>query len=101
MEIHDISNNNGIVSLNLGPAKLIESYLNFLHIVNLKQYEQNIRLLEISIKSLNKITLLEQSLNITTLKIQALKDKLSNLMPNYRTKRGLINGLGTLIKGRK
>jgi hypothetical protein len=98
MEIHDLTNSNGLVPLNLGPAKLIQTHANFLHIIKLDQYQQNIRNLDTSIKSLETVPFMEQSLNVTKLNLQLLQNKLQNLMPTFRYRRGLINGLGSVIK---
>lgn len=84
--------------MKLGTTRLINGHMNFLHIVKLKQYEQNIQKLEVLITSISSIESLKQTHLITKLKLAELKFKFNTLMPTFRNKRGIFNGLGTVIK---
>lgn len=87
-----------MIALNLGPTRLTSHYNNLIHIINVTN-------LEISFNSI-KTTILDTKLNVTNfynpknLKCQLLRleDKINNLKPLHRQKRGLIDGLGTIIK---
>ena len=101
MEIHDLTSSQGLLSLKLGNAKIINDYTKLIHIVNLTIYEENIDIIEYNIKRLqHEITTLPFSLNIQIVhsKFENLKEKLRLLLPHKIVKRGLINGLGTIIK---
>lgn len=101
MLIHDLNNNQGLISLRLGETRVIKNYAKFIHIVNLTNYEININQIH---KNLDLLTnqidqdKFKSSLFPTTQKFHQLNNMFNILKPRIRTKRGLINALGTGIK---
>lgn len=84
--------------MNLGLARTIAGYHNFLHIIKLGSYEQSINNIQDSLNSFNDLDELKDSINITNAKLQNLNSKFKTIKPNNRNKRGIINGLGSAIK---
>lgn len=84
--------------MKLGIARTIQAHSNLLHIVRLDNYEQNIQKLTNSLTNFENFDGLQDSVKITKLKLTELNYKLTSLKPKLRNKRGLINGLGSVIK---
>lgn len=98
MEIQNLSDNMGILPMKLGTARTIKAYNNLIHVVRLDAYETNINKIANSLTAFDKIGDLKNSLTILNVKVTELKAKLQTLMPRLRNKRGLVNGLGSVIK---
>lgn len=98
MEIQNLSDNMGILPMKLGTARTIKAYNNLIHVVRLDAYETNINKIANSLTAFDKIGDLKDSLTILNVKVTELKAKLQTLMPRLRNKRGLVNGLGSVIK---
>lgn len=97
-----MTNNRGLLPLKLGDARIIETHSKLIHIVNITDYELNIELIQQNIERIinqtenriqyrPKFTILKQKLNI-------LLNNLDLIKPRHRLKRGLINGLGSIVK---
>lgn len=84
--------------MELGTARVIQTHKNLLHIVKLDSYERTIDRISESLDTLTNFDELKDSINITKIKLQNVKQKLKTLKPNIRNKRGLVNGLGSFIK---
>lgn len=78
---------------------MITSYSDLIHIIRLDEYKENIDRITDSLRTFDNITELSESLKITGSKLKEVNNKLLSIIPRKRTKRGLINGLGTIIKG--
>ncbi|XP_037928897.1 uncharacterized protein LOC119663357, partial [Teleopsis dalmanni] len=98
LEIHNFKDNYSILPLQLGPARTIENYYNLIHIVNLEEYKSNINSIKNLLNKFENRDLLTSSLYVTKIKLRELENKLITLTPIKRSRRGLINGLGTTIK---
>lgn len=118
-----MTENKGILPLKLGNARIMDNNLKLIHIINLTDYEYNIEIIENNVKklineinhskSLNTTIIIQKKFNlmINSTKI-ILEKKFDNLVntfdlikPNslnvkskFRVKRGLVDGLGTIIK---
>lgn len=102
IDYHDITHTKGLLALNMGKTRIITHYNNLIHIINITN-------LEISVSQI-KTTLFDKKIisnkfttkfyNIVNLEKQLFKleDKINSLKPIVRNKRGLIDGLGTIIK---
>lgn len=98
IEYHDLTNTKGLLALNLGKTRITSHYNNLIHIINVKN-------LEVSLKHI-KTTILDDKFNQSNLynpnnlKLQLLRleEKVNSLKPISRNKRGLFDGLGTIIK---
>lgn len=84
--------------MKLGTARTILTYNNLLHIVKLDNYEQTIDRITDSLNTFQHFDELQDTFNITKIKLLDLKNKFNSIKPSIRNKRGLINGLGTIIK---
>lgn len=98
MEIQDLTNSKGLLPMKLGAARIILGYTNLLHIVRLDQYQETIDKIRNTLQNFEHADIMNDSLTTTQAKLDELDHKLHTLFPNHRNKRGLINGLGTLIK---
>lgn len=96
IEINNLENNNGLLQLKLGTARIIKGHNNIIHIVDTNQYLNSIENILNTLDTFNHSSY-TNSISTTRLKATELLDKIHNLIP-HRTKRGLINGLGTAIK---
>lgn len=92
IQITDLNHGNGFVIIKLNEVKIIDNYTKILHIVNLTNFETNIRILE---EQVHKIPM--QNNEIIKLTKNA-RYEFETIMPHHRTKRGLINILGTGMK---
>lgn len=90
----EIPNSNGLVAFKLQTVKVQIGYERTLHTINLTSLEAHLQNIENIITSFRTIEHLEQTLWD---KIKIAKDKLYSLIP-HRTKRGLVDALGTAIK---
>lgn len=98
MEIQDLTNSKGLLPMKLGTAKIILGHNNLIHIVRLEQYQETIDRIRQTLENFEHVNEMKDSLSTTRKKLDELDHKLHTLLPNRRHKRGLINGLGTLIK---
>lgn len=98
MEIQDLSNTKGLLSLKLGSAKIIEDYTNIVHIIDLELYLANVEKIQKSVEIINKNKSLMTLTEITNFKYRELERQLNVILPRNRNRRGIINGLGTIIK---
>ena len=87
-----------MIILKLGPAFVIESTHNLIHIIDLDYYHQHIQNLTNSITIFEKLSTQNDTIQLSKMKLDNAKSKLNTLTPYKRRKRGLINGLGTVIK---
>lgn len=92
-------NTQGMVPMKLGQAKLVKEYIKLLHIVDLDAYKLTIDNIEDSLKVANNNDNLGNIKELSNLKFTELRNKFKILYPHARTKRGLVNGLGSIIKG--
>lgn len=98
MEIQDLTNSKGLLPMKLGTARIILGYNNLIHIIRLDQYQQATNKIKQTLQNLEHVEPLQDSLSTTQAKLDELDHKLHTLFPNHRNRRGLVNGLGTLIK---
>jgi len=101
----DISNNPGILPIKLGNAKLQTSSHNFLHFFNVEPLFNEIKELTKHYEEIKNTVIdpyYQQTLNnhfrIIEHYIQTLNELTKLFQPETRQKRGLINGLGSIIK---
>ena len=94
----NLNDSHGLIQFDLGPGRIIERYNNFIHIIRLNDYKNSIEKISSSIDFLENKNTIANSVLVTKLKLKELKNKLKTLTPIKRNRRGLINGLGTVIK---
>jgi hypothetical protein len=94
----------GLLPFNLGPTKLITHYHSFLQCFRLDDIDDKISLLRDQILTYesklpnNTYSLYELQIRYLNSKLESAMHQLKSLEPN-RSKRGLIDGLGSVIKG--
>lgn len=101
IHIRNVDDDQKILKFNLGPAKLKESFRNLVHIVDLNEYVASTEKMTETINSIKDYGQhddIEDILLVSSLKLDELRNRLNSLLPFKRTKRGLINGLGSAIK---
>lgn len=98
LEIQRFDKDQKMVALEIGKSRTIESYFNLIHIINLNNYEKQIVDINDTIDKFEKQNRLKDITNTCRLKLKGLEIKLHTLNPYKRTKRGLINALGSAIK---
>ncbi|XP_055617587.1 uncharacterized protein LOC129762971 [Toxorhynchites rutilus septentrionalis] len=91
---HDVSTNNGLLTLKLDSVKIKLGYDRIIHKINLDEIGQNINYIEKLANNLNVTDHLQQTIQF---KIKKAYEKLTGFYPK-RAKRGLINALGNVIK---
>lgn len=85
--------------MKLGTARTTQTYNNLLHIIKLETYRQTIDKINDSLINFDHIEGLNSTLKTTKIRLNEVQYKLQTLLPTrHRNKRGLINGLGTIIK---
>lgn len=92
----------GILSLKLGDAKLIDSFYNLIHIIDLEEYVKTTDQIQNALPDFKMFKNLQPTLNIIEFKLQQLLSKIDLLLQKQRPRqrRGLINGLGSTLHGR-
>lgn len=102
IEIQDLNNNNnGYINIKLENVNLIKSHLKILHIINITMYHETTKLLWNNLQPfLDKQTITEPIFNTVLHNYNALISKINNILPHpiNRTKRGLINVAGNILK---
>lgn len=98
MEIQDLTSNHGLLTIKLGTAKTIRTFNNLIHVIQLNKYIENIDKIGTSLTTFENIDGFNDSLNVIKIKYREVQTKLQTLLPRFRSRRGLINGLGTVIK---
>lgn len=107
-QLTDITTNPGLLAIESRPAKLVEGYHTLTHYYRLTDlidqvdlirltYEQTLQVVHTEEHTVNHVQLLITTINTT---FSNINEKLDNLrVPTYnRTKRGLIDGLGSIVK---
>lgn len=98
MEIEDLTNNPGIMTLKTNEARIITEHHKFIHIINLKDIEENIENIKNNIKLVSKDKNPHMVLETLNHKFLILENSFKIIQPHFRYKRGLINVLGSGIK---
>lgn len=98
MNITKLNNSTPFAKIDLGNAFIVETYKETRHIVNLTNYYDCIKQIRTTVNSLLEEDSLIDSVLILKSKLSQLETKLDSFTPLNRRKRGLINGLGTLVK---
>ena len=99
MEIHDLTNNPGLLALQTGQARVVKGHHRFIHIIDLNNYKTSLEFIRNSIQNIMKFQNydLAELLNHIILKFEHLQSTFDSIYPRL-TKRGLVNIFGTGIK---
>ena len=90
--------NVAFIEIELGKARNINSFKTLKHIININDYISSIENIKNSLNNLKEKRIAEATIKILLTKAQQITDKVQFMTPRRRDKRGLINGLGTLVK---
>lgn len=97
IQIQDLTRNPGIVTIKLGIGRVRIGSHKIFHVIELTQFEPTFYKLEQIIRDLNIFNMTETT-DLIRIKYNSIKNTYNNLIPKQRTKRGLINILGSSIK---
>lgn len=99
IEVQDLTNNNGYVTIKLGEVKLIKNYNKTIHIINTTEYENTKDIIKNNIEILkHKSGEIGPIYSTLVHSLQLLESKITNIKPHFKAKRGLINILGKGLK---
>lgn len=100
MVIKNLDSNNGYTTIKLNNVKIIDNFKKIIHTINITEYkitqtniEENLNLLKQDGKFIIK-----PLYNTLTHNFEILKRKINALRPHSKSKRGLVNALGTGLK---
>lgn len=105
-EITNITTNPGLLPIRLGIGRLVKGYHTMAHYYRLDRILQQTELIKIRYEDILKTTALDKQvrdrisipLELVSHRISIIDEKLYNVLVPRRHKRGLINGVGSLIK---
>lgn len=97
IEFHDLTHTQGLLALNLGKTLVTTHYNNLIHIVDLNNLETTTLAIKNTLNKLEENTTFFYNPDLQR-SAQNLLDKVYSLKINHRHTRGLIDGLGSVIK---
>lgn len=103
IKLESLDSGIGLLPFKLGPLRLITHYHTFLQYVNLDDIENTLSTLQTQFRYI-KLHMMNNTYSLYEYQIDYLSDKLSKVTDQLRTleprrsKRGLIDGLGSVIK---
>lgn len=99
IELQNLNNNNGYVTIKLDDVKTIRNFKKILHVINITEYEDARDIIQNNLKTLEgKDKPLTPMYNTLVNNFNLLQRKIDSLKPHTRQRRGLINILGTGLK---
>jgi len=87
-----------LLKINLGQPKIIQSHKYLTHRINLQDFIDGVINFERAINQLKKNSDSNDAIESLSAKLQQLKVRVEMLLPKKRQRRGLINGLGSVVK---
>lgn len=97
LHVQHVKENTPLAEINLGEARIIQTYSSVAHVIELTELTNYLNKLETNLYNLRDEDS-KDSISSLQRKIVQAKEKVYSLTPNQRKKRGLINGLGHVIK---
>ncbi|XP_062702563.1 uncharacterized protein LOC134283909 [Aedes albopictus] len=97
IQIYDLQNNPGLVSLQLGEGRIRMGSHKIYHMIDMSHVEPIVRRLRTIITDL-KIFNINDSIILMNKKLDTIEKSYRKIVPIVRTKRGLFNGIGNMIK---
>lgn len=98
MEIEDLTNNPGLMTLRTNEARIIEEHHKLVHVINLLNFENSIKNIRDNINYISNGKCQHMIVETLRHKLIILENSFEVIKPHFRTKRGLINILGSGIK---
>lgn len=87
-----------VATIQLGTTRIIHSFKRMYHVVHLADYQRAVESFNNSLNLLKREENIDELTLVLEQKIQQLQQRLYSLLPMRRSKRGLVNGLGSMIK---
>lgn len=97
IQLHDLSNNPGLVILQLGQGRVQIGSHKIFHVVDIEYLEPIINNLKLIINGL-KIFDVQDSVMLINRKLEMIEKTYRHILPITRNRRGLFNGLGSMMK---
>lgn len=99
ISIQDINEStNPIAKIELGECLIIQTYKNIKHIIDLQEYKSCVEQFSSTLNLIQHDESLIDAAYILEGKIAQLREKIEILTPSGKQKRGLVNGLGSIVK---
>lgn len=104
IKLESLADGPGLLPYKLGATRLITQYHTYLQYIQLNDFEDNINLLQHQLQTYQSrlpndtYDLYELQINYLSKKTNKAWIQLKSLEPDYRVKRGLVNGLGSIVK---
>jgi len=87
-----------LAQINLGEARIIQTHKTLVHVVKLQEYQEAIEQLERTLTEVIEDSETRDLVRVLQDKLQMIKNRLEAICPRKRKARGLINGLGSVVK---
>ncbi|BFG00776.1 uncharacterized protein DMAD_00698 [Drosophila madeirensis] len=97
-EIRELKEDEPIAQITLGPARVIQTYKTFIHIVRLDEYVKSVDHLQQTLKTIQEDSETKDLVRALQNKLDLVKGRMETISPRKRSRRGLINGLGSVVK---
>lgn len=97
IQLYDLTNNPGLVSLKLGHGRIQVGSHKIFHVIDTSQLEPIMLQINSIINDL-KVFDLRDTIKLLNRKLETIQKIYKNIMPISRQKRGLFDGLGNMIK---
>lgn len=97
-EVIPFKGNEPLAQIQLGAATVIQTHKAFIHIVRLQEYQETIKRMENTLREILEEAETRDLVKSLQNNLQMIKIILESKHPKRRKARGLINGLGSVIK---
>jgi len=97
-EIRTLQGDEPVAQISLGPAKIIQTHKNLIHIIRLQEYQEAIENIEQTLREVVEDAETKDLVRVLQNKLHMIKARLEAICPKSRRTRGLINGLGSVVK---
>jgi len=77
-----------LVNINLGEATLVKTSKTLPHVVDLRDYQENIDSIQLALNNLRTIAISGETVHFLISKVQQVREKLGALIPKNRARRG-------------
>lgn len=95
IEVIDVTQGNGFALIRQDEIKIIKNYKKILHLINLTQYDENIKIIKNNVNRLKIVTNIPETLMYNLIH---LENDFNSIIPHHIHKRGLFNLYGTFLK---
>ncbi|XP_043862637.1 uncharacterized protein LOC122756612 [Drosophila santomea] len=97
-EITPLEKNDPLAQIEMGTARVVQTYQTYIHIVKLQDFNEIIGGIEKTLGEVEDESGTRDVIRSLKNKLHMLKTRLEGIWPRHRRARGLINGLGSVVK---